>query len=205
MSKIREILGLPLEGDLTVEQITEAFDKKQLVDKGLLDTKLTELGDKTKELRRLQDDYGKLKQEHETYLEANQEPIVDPEKIKLEKRIEALEREKVRARAEADLLNGGVAPELVKTLIGHINLNEENSEDVITTITEAIKTREGQLKQDFLKSGVRVEPPAGGANRGSSEKTAREKYEAVDFTNYEEVSKYIKENPEDYAKFRNKK
>ena len=108
-------------------------------------------------------------------------------------------------RAEADLLNGGVAPDLVSTLIEYINLNEENGIEAIASITNAIQTREGQLKQDFLKSGARVETPAGNANKGSSDKSARERYDAVDFKNYAEVSKYIKEYPEEYAKFRTKK
>lgn len=205
MSKIRETLGLPMEGDLSVEQIEEAFDKKQLVEKGLLDNKLSELGEKTKELRKVQEDYGTLQENHDAYVEANQEPEVDPEKIKLERRIESLERDKVRARAEADMLNGGVAPELVNTLINYININEDNGEEVIATITDAIQTREGKLKQDFLKSGVRVEPPTGTANTGSSDKTARDRYESVDFTNYEEVSKYIQEFPQEYEKYRGKK
>lgn len=205
MSKFREILGLPENEELSVEQIEEAFNKKQLVEKGLLDSKLSELGDKTKTLRQLEDDYAKLKEDHASYVEANQEPDVDPEKVKLERRIAALEQEKVRARAEADLLNGGVSPELVQSLIGYINLNEENGADAISSITNAIKTRESQLKQDFLKSGVRVETPTGSSNSGSSEKTAKERFEAVDFTNYAEVSKYMKEYPEDYSKFSTKK
>lgn len=205
MSKLREALGLPTDGDVTVDQIEEAFEKKQFVEKNLLDGKLSELGEKTKELRTVQDKYGKLKENHEAYVAANTEPEVDPEKIKLERRIEALEHEKVRARAEADLLNGGVAPDLVSTLIEYINLNEENGIEAIASITNAIQTREGQLKQDFLKSGARVETPAGNANKGSSDKSARERYDSVDFKDYAEVSKYIKDYPEEYAKFRNKK
>lgn len=205
MSKLRELLGLPTDGDVTVDQIEEAFEKKQLVEKSLLDSKLSELGEKTKELRNIQDKYGQLKEEYDVYVEANTEPEVDPEKIKLERRIEALEQEKVRARAEADLLNGGVAPELVSTLIEYINLNEENGVEAIASITNAIQTREGQLKQDFLKSGARVETPTGNTTKGSSDKSARERFDAVDFKNYDEVSKYIKEYPEEYAKFRTKK
>lgn len=205
MSKLRETLGLPMDEEITLDQVEEAFEKKQLVEKGLLDGKLSELGEKTKELRKIQEDYGALKENHEAYVQANQEPEVDPEKIKLERRIEALEQEKVRARAEADLLNGGVAPDLVKTLIDHINLNEENGVEAIASITNAIQTREGQLKQDFLKSGVRVETPTGTTKQGSSDKSARERYDSVDFKDYAEVSKYIKDYPEEYAKFRNKK
>ena len=61
MSKLREALGLPTDGDVTVDQIEEAFEKKQFVEKNLLDGKLSELGEKTKELRTVQDKYGKIK------------------------------------------------------------------------------------------------------------------------------------------------
>lgn len=205
MSKFRELLGLPENEDVSLDQVEEAFAKKQFVEKSLLDNKLTELGDKTKELRRVQDEFTLLKETHESYVEANKEPEVDPEKIRLEKRIEALEGEKIRARAEADLLNSGVAPDLVKTLIEHINLNGESSVETIASISNAIQTREGQLKQEFLKSGVRVEAPVGTVKKGASDKTARERYDSINFNNYAEVEKYIREYPEDYAKFRKEK
>lgn len=204
MSKLRETLGLPLDGELTVEDYEAAFEKKPLVAKNLLDTKLSELGEQTKVARKLKEDFDKLDGEYKAYLEANKEPDVDPERVKLEQRINALENEKLRAEAQAKLLNGGVDSDLVEVLISNIKLDKENSDDVINTITGAITTREEQLKQNFLKEGLKVEPPKGGAKGGSSDKTARERFEAVDFGDYKQVEEYIKTYPEEYKKFKNK-